>query len=592
MCETGWEGETCGAFRFSRLSPRDETNELTRRGSADTCSKGFFGPTCQPCPAGCASCDDGLTGSGLCLSPSSSSSIVLPSASSTAPTRSRIAHETDAPTKQAHVTASTASARQTRPRRRASAAPGGRPPRTGRSVRRAPRVTTSAPRGIASVRFSFPAAPGFSATDQGNRCTIDRKTACDPTCASCSSPTGTCLTCQPSLQPTSSSPTTCIASSSALQNGTFVTCPSRTYWDSTTQQCRACDPMCDECFGAGVERCSSCREPNVLMPAGKGCVAVDSKTGVCDASSGVAAGNGTASRWVFDNAKGVCDGSSPLPSALPNFPSDDSAASPLSDDTALPAKCVAGGINSFSSTSTRAQLVCSKCLPGSFLVNGACVDECPAGTMASSDGTSCQGAPRSCVRSRDWRLTSECAHRCSLRLVVRDVRQLAFVLHLVRLVLGARPQRHLHLGPVLPSRLLLLPVLLLAPRPLPLLLQPHRPNLSPVPSRLRHLHRIAHDLPDLPRLATRLPRRLVLLRPNLPEPNRLLRLERSPVRRVRRLVRRVCGRGTGRVYELQGGVGDEARSGEVRGAERWVSSDGRVGRLPRGSRHGRGGGAG
>ncbi|KAL7341960.1 insulin-like growth factor binding protein [Rhodotorula toruloides] len=138
--------------------------------------------------------------------------------------------------------------------------------------------------------------------------------------------------------------------------------------------------MCESCYAAGAGACTKCREPNVLMPGGKGCVAVDSKTGVCDASKVGGSGNATTSAggWVFDNAKGVCD--------------------------ALPAKCLAGGINSFTSASTRAQLACSKCLPGSFLVNGACVDECPAGTMVSNDGTGCQACDSSCAT---------CAHSTS-----------------------------------------------------------------------------------------------------------------------------------------------------------------------------------
>lgn len=69
---------------------------------------------------------------------------------------------------------------------------------------------------------------------------------------------------------------------------------------------------------------------------------------------------------------------------------------------ALPPKCAAGGINGFSSSSSRSDLQCSACLPGSFLVKGACVDTCPDGYMVSSDGKSCQGPilPPSC-RSRD-----------------------------------------------------------------------------------------------------------------------------------------------------------------------------------------------
>ena len=37
--------------------------------SCETCAQGFFGPTCQPCPSGCQTCDQGISGSGLCLVP-------------------------------------------------------------------------------------------------------------------------------------------------------------------------------------------------------------------------------------------------------------------------------------------------------------------------------------------------------------------------------------------------------------------------------------------------------------------------------------------------------------------------------------------
>ena len=37
------------------------------------CAKGFFGPKCQPCPSNCTVCDEGISGSGLCLVPQLSS---------------------------------------------------------------------------------------------------------------------------------------------------------------------------------------------------------------------------------------------------------------------------------------------------------------------------------------------------------------------------------------------------------------------------------------------------------------------------------------------------------------------------------------
>lgn len=37
--------------------------------SCETCIQGFFGPNCQPCPSECDTCDQGTSGSGLCLAP-------------------------------------------------------------------------------------------------------------------------------------------------------------------------------------------------------------------------------------------------------------------------------------------------------------------------------------------------------------------------------------------------------------------------------------------------------------------------------------------------------------------------------------------
>ena len=37
--------------------------------SCETCADGFFGPKCQPCPSNCTKCDQGITGTGICLTP-------------------------------------------------------------------------------------------------------------------------------------------------------------------------------------------------------------------------------------------------------------------------------------------------------------------------------------------------------------------------------------------------------------------------------------------------------------------------------------------------------------------------------------------
>jgi hypothetical protein len=37
--------------------------------SCEACAEGFFGPNCRPCPSDCEKCDQGTSGSGLCLAP-------------------------------------------------------------------------------------------------------------------------------------------------------------------------------------------------------------------------------------------------------------------------------------------------------------------------------------------------------------------------------------------------------------------------------------------------------------------------------------------------------------------------------------------
>lgn len=37
--------------------------------SCESCAQGFFGPKCQSCPSNCDKCDQGITGTGVCLTP-------------------------------------------------------------------------------------------------------------------------------------------------------------------------------------------------------------------------------------------------------------------------------------------------------------------------------------------------------------------------------------------------------------------------------------------------------------------------------------------------------------------------------------------
>ncbi|KAL8277969.1 hypothetical protein RQP46_009601 [Phenoliferia psychrophenolica] len=294
-CQPGFTGATCNA-----------------------CSTGFFGKTCSACPAGCTTCDDGITGSGVCLDSAKNS------------TTAAVCNCING------VCAGSSSS-----------------------------STCACNAGWAAAANGTQCAAcatGYFASASGD-CL-----ACDPSCATCSGTTGTCLTCQGALAPSSTDATKCVTSSTALTNGTFVKCAARTFFNSATSTCVDCNPLCDSCFATGTSGCLACRSPLVLLNGQ--CVAINSKTGKCDSTGSTNAG------WVFDNTKGECD--------------------------ALPAKCTAGAIDNFSSTSTRSQLTCSACLAGSYLSNGACVTSCPTGTTVSTDGATCDSKCSSCSLSSSY----------------------------------------------------------------------------------------------------------------------------------------------------------------------------------------------
>ncbi|GAA5910215.1 uncharacterized protein JCM6883_001115 [Sporobolomyces salmoneus] len=298
MCQSGWTGSSCSE-----------------------CLPGHFGPECQNCPVGCKECDDGLTGTGICLDSIASNSLILPSS--------------------CNCINGICEGNSTSSNCECNAG------------------WTKASNGTQCAACS----PGYYLASSGD-CL-----ACDPSCSECSSPSGTCQTCQSGLQPLSSSSTACTTATTALSNGTFITCPSRTFFSSSSNDCVSCNSMCETCYKEGSDGCLECREPNVLLEGV--CVAMDEKTGVCDGrSSRLTNGAKGAAGWVYDNQKKVCD--------------------------ALPAQCSKGGISSFSTSSTREDLTCSSCVPGSFLVDGDCSDECPVGTTASKDGTTCEACDSTC----------------------------------------------------------------------------------------------------------------------------------------------------------------------------------------------------
>ena len=229
--------------------------------STDSCASGYFGTSCTTCASDCATCDDGITGSGLCLD-----TIAVTDASACDCVNGICSGDAD------DVACSCNAGWYT----------------------------------AANGTQCAACAEGYYETAAGD-CR-----ACDASCAACSAPSGICVTCKGGLAASAADSTACVTATTALNNGTFVACPDRTYYRSSSQSCEACDSLCETCFGSASGECLRCRTPYVLVQGQ--CVAFSSSTGLCD-SDGVVLGNGTEGQisgtnavWVYDNDKQACDG--------------------------------------------------------------------------------------------------------------------------------------------------------------------------------------------------------------------------------------------------------------------------------------------
>ncbi|EJD46216.1 growth factor receptor domain-containing protein [Auricularia subglabra TFB-10046 SS5] len=187
-------------------------------------------------------------------------------------------------------------------------------------------------------------AQGFFLTSDGN-CQ-----ACQLGCTSCQSGSGTCTQCASGLTVDANDRTKCIPATSQSSKQ----CPDGSFLNGNS--CALCSPLCKTCTGAGSDGCLVCAQGTYKFNGG--CVPIDSN-GVCSGSS-----------LVANNNKNLCD--------------------------ACPAKCTACGIPNFNVASTLDQVQCTKCLPGSYLSDGKCIDACPAGTFISDDGFTCAACDSSC----------------------------------------------------------------------------------------------------------------------------------------------------------------------------------------------------
>ncbi|KAK7063843.1 extracellular matrix protein FRAS1 [Favolaschia claudopus] len=198
--------------------------------SCETCAAGFFGPTCKACPAGCASCDEGIGGSGRCLTPP-----VAPPLSACNCLNGECASDGSC-----------------------ACNPG----------------WTLGANGTACAKC----ADGFFATSTGD-CKV-----CSLGCTSCADGSGNCLTCGTHFTQDQNDATKCTTVPTTAGG---APCPDGSFGDGTN--CAACSASCNTCSGATSNDCTSCPKSHFLTNNGS-CVAASS-TGVCDGSKLIADNN-------------------------------------------------------------------------------------------------------------------------------------------------------------------------------------------------------------------------------------------------------------------------------------------------------------
>lgn len=198
--------------------------------SCEVCAKGFFGSSCQACPAGCTTCDDGITGSGLCLSSTTGN---LSSACNCL---------------------------------------NGVCGANGQCSCNAGWTTAS------NGTQCSTCAPGFFLDGNGN-CAV-----CGLGCQQCANGSGICVTCKQGFTQDANDRTKCDAAQSVTTSGTV--CPDGSF--SNGSACQPCSPSCSTCSGPTSNNCIVCGNGQFLL--GGSCVPTDGN-GVCTGSSMVANNN-------------------------------------------------------------------------------------------------------------------------------------------------------------------------------------------------------------------------------------------------------------------------------------------------------------
>ncbi|KIM31095.1 hypothetical protein M408DRAFT_327977 [Serendipita vermifera MAFF 305830] len=265
--------------------------------SCEACATGFWGPQCKPCPTGCSKCSEGITGTGVCLTPA-----IPEGAPSTCNCANGVCSGSTCTCSPGWTTATSANSTQCNT-----------------------------------------CADGFFLTDSGN-CE-----ACGSRCSKCAASTGACTQCDSGLVINSFQPQTC-GIANQCSDGQF----------STGTGCSVCNAACATCSGPAATDCIKCA-PNTFFLNGR-CVGIATvpASGVCTGSSLVANG-----------FKGVCD--------------------------TCPLGCSSCQYDTFGASSVYGDVKCSKCIPGKYLSDGKCIDNCPDGTFIGADGFTCSPCASGCA---------------------------------------------------------------------------------------------------------------------------------------------------------------------------------------------------
>ncbi|KAF7298436.1 Extracellular matrix protein FRAS1 [Mycena kentingensis (nom. inval.)] len=303
--------------------------------SCETCAAGFFGPTCQPCPSGCTSCDEGISGTGRCLTPP------IPNP----------------------LSACNCLNGNCNPDGSCACSPG----------------FTKADNGTACAKCDT----GFFATASGD-CKV-----CQLGCATCAEVSGNCLTCAPSFTQDQNDATKCVTVAATAGGNT---CPDGSFSDGTA--CQPCSASCSKCKGPTSNDCLVCPTSRFLSNDGS-CVGA-SASGVCDGSDLIADNNKGKCDTCGGKCTTCTISSFNVGSTVNQLKCTGCLKGTVLSDGKCIDECPSGtflspkdnmtctNCDSSCSTCSGSATTCVTCPSGQIASNGKCVTTCPSNTFSSN----------------------------------------------------------------------------------------------------------------------------------------------------------------------------------------------------------------